>query len=327
MTDSPAKWRPVRTNKVKEGLNVPQGTYTEANTHFKGEGQAVLISSNNPSPIGTKVDISECIISFLEDKMGTNITSKGITYQSAPVIAINPTTNQPYDNKWGVRSYDWTGIMRRVEFRHIFHEHGVYMTTNKDFTWLNCFFHDIGSQAIQIRPCAIDMALGDAANVPGEHLVENCLIYKCGNLYGSRSSHAIKWFAFKKLNDSTVPSETSVTLKETAIIHPGGEAQGDGSESYGAVFAQGRPRFHVFGGIWDYHKPAYDIGHFQKIQELVIDGLTLNGGTITLADMDNSKITIKNCKGNGTLKMGHIIGGHFKPDVFKNRPITQGFTQ
>lgn len=323
MATKPSEWRPVETTSEKIGEQfVPTGgVYTAVGVHFKGKGRAALINDNNPTG-STKIDLQACIICFLED----SLTTAGV-----PISAINPSDGKPYDQKWGVRSYDWEGEMRRVEFRNIKKEHGDYEQTCKNRRWINCFFHDIGSQAIQIRPEAKAQHLQNLANEPCLHRVEQCLVWRCGNAWGTRPSHSLKWFAFERLDGSFEPSLTDVEIVETYVLHPGGDTHGSNGqyESYGAIMSQARHRFAVLGGKVDLVKPEYPALQFTGVENLVIDGLALPRGDneIQLADMDTASVTITGCTGSGTIKMGHVINGHFSPDVFKNLPMSQGYVQ
>lgn len=322
MATRPEEWRATRVNQIRinETFVPTGGVQSFYGTHFKGLGRVVIINDNNPGA-PTEVHIEECIVCFEDDRLDAS----GI-----PVRALKPDGVTEYDQKWGIRSYRWKKLFRRVEFRHIPEEHGDYGMSGEDCTWTNCFFHDIGSQAMQERPEAQPMG-GDAFNTACLHRMENCLVYRCGNPWGSRPSHALKWFGFQNAAGVIVPSLTDVEIVNAHLLHPGGQPHGRHGmfESYGTIFIGPRKRMLIQGGKIEYVKPEYPVVQIQGAPGMDIScdiEIPRGDNVVQLADIDGCKVAVKG-KGQATIKVGHIIAGHFAPDVAKSIPYSQGYTQ
>lgn len=253
--------------------------------------------------------------------------------------------DSPYNENWGMRAYNLRdALIQDTEIRNIEKEHGLYYSRAGDMRIQRCYFHDIGSQGIQDAQRECDLIGGRADNVSCLLEILQCKFERCATLFGRRQSWNLSIFAFDEnlrqwypdgpliLNSAGNPQKGHMVRSLTDVVIAGCEFEGSGYEhlasgsrdcnSTGAILVQDRFNLDIVRCKFNYVRPDRAVIQVRNVENFSMGPCEMNGGDLTLHNMDNCHVDIKPGTGDGWIRK-QDLGSHTSKKIC---PITSGYS-
>jgi len=253
--------------------------------------------------------------------------------------------DQASNENWGARVYNLRdAVVEDTEFRNIEKEHGFYFSHAGNVRFQRCYFHDLGSQAIQSAQREMDLIGGVADNVPCMLEVLQCKFERCATPWGRRQSWNLSVFAFDMnlrqwypdgpliLTTAGKPQKGHLVRSLTDVVIAGCEFSGDSyphmasgnrdCDSTGAILVQDRYNLDILRCKFNYVRPDREVIQVRNVENFTMGPCELNGGDLVLHDMDNCHVDIKPGTGDGWIRR-RDLGSHTSQKIC---PITAGYS-
>lgn len=238
----------------------------------------------------------------------------------------DPDTSGPTNvADWGTRLFNLRNtLIEDLEGENIRWEHLLYLGRAGGARIQRIKAKDIGSQLIQDAPREIDSVEGRKANV--KCLLELIDIQgeRIGTSSGRRQSWNITLYGFDEnlreyypdgpliLDAHGQPHKGHFVSSLTDVVASGLHLTGYGyphlasgnrqCDSTGGLYVGHRENFELSRSFFHYTNPDREIICFTEVKDCRVKPINIWGGDIVLHDMDNCKVNIAPCFGDGDIR-------------------------